>query len=47
MVSPRPAFKSGCNKKSKHATDDVVVMEVVLQPFPVLNFLNIGDIKKM
>ena len=47
VVSPRPAFKSGCNEKSEHAADDIVVMEVVLLPFSVLYFLNIGKDKEM
>ena len=46
LVSPRPAFKGGSNEKSEHAADDVVVVEVVLLPFAIKNFLNIGNIKK-
>ena len=46
LVSPWPPFKGGSNKESEHPADDVVVMEVVPLPFPIENFLNIGNIKK-
>ena len=46
MVSPRPAFKGGSHEESEHPADDVVVVEVVLLPFPIENFLNIENIRK-
>ena len=42
---PWPSFKRGRHKKSEHATDDVVIMEVMLQPFSVLYLLRIVNIK--
>ena len=47
LFSPRPSFKSGGNEKSEHPADDIVVMEVVLQPLSVLDFLNIGNVKEI
>ena len=47
FFSPWPSFKSGGNEKSEHPADDIVVMEVVLQPLSVLDFLNIGNVKEI